>query len=51
VVKVIYDRAAGKVRVTGQRAGRTFARTFLMNADLAEVLQQAAAYVREETGH
>jgi hypothetical protein len=49
-VKVIYDRSAGEVRVSGQRAGRKFAKDFPVNGTLQEALQGASAYVQEEAG-
>jgi hypothetical protein len=51
VVKVIYDRAAGELRVSGQRAGRRFAKDFPLRGSLEEALLEASAYVREETKH
>jgi len=48
VVKVVYDRAAGEVRVLGLRQGRTFTKSFPVDPDLATALRRAKAYVDEE---
>jgi len=49
VVKVLYDRAAGEVQVTGQQAGRMFAKTFTVGAGLAASLKQVEEYLTAET--
>ena len=48
--KIIYDRAAGEVRVFGRSRGKFFQRTFLLEKDdLALTLQQVREFVREQT--
>ncbi len=47
--KIIYDPAAGEVRVSGRSRGRVFQKTFLVERDLATTLQQVSAFVREQT--
>ena len=49
VVKVIYDRAAGVVRVTGRGKGRNFDRTFTVGSDLAVTLKEVQGYLLAET--
>src|ERR1035441_1111863 len=41
VVKVIFDRAAGEVRILGRWKGESFTKTFLAEQDLTITLQQA----------
>jgi len=48
VVKVIYDRSAGEVRVTGRMKGRQFLKTLPIERDLSAALQQAEAFIREQ---
>ena len=48
-VKIIYDRAAGEVRVLGRWEGKPFQKTFPVEPDLAAALNQAKAFVREQT--
>ena len=50
VVKVIYDRAAGEVRVTGRWQAKEFSKTFPVDGSLADVLKQAKTYIAEQTG-
>ena len=48
--KIIYDPAAGEVRVSGRFRGKFFQRTFLLEKDdLAQTLQQVREFVREQT--
>ena len=48
--KVIYDPAAGEVRVSGRSRGKFFQRTFLLEKDdLALTLQHVREFVREQT--
>jgi hypothetical protein len=48
--KIIYDPAAGEVRVSGRSRGRFFQRTFLLEKDdLALTLQHVREFVREQT--
>jgi hypothetical protein len=48
-VKIIYDHAAAEVKVLGYWRGKTFEKTFLIETDLAAVLQQAKSFVGEQT--
>ena len=50
VVKVVYDRAAGEVRVTGRWQAKEFSKIFPVDGSLAETLKQAKAYIAEQTG-
>jgi hypothetical protein len=47
--KIIYDAAAGEVRVSGRSQGRVFHKTFPMEEDLATTLQQVRLFIREQT--
>jgi hypothetical protein len=47
--KIIYDPAAGEVRVSGRSQGRVFQKTFPVERDLATTLQQVRAFIREQT--
>jgi len=47
--KIIYDPAAGEVRVSGRSQGKAFQKTFPLEKDLAATLQQVSAFVREQT--
>ena len=49
-VKVVFDCAAGEVRVSGRWKGRSFEKTFLVEQDLATALKEADAFVKENTG-
>ena len=49
VVKVIFDRAAGEVRVLGRWKGESFTKTFLVERDLAATLEQAKSFIRQRT--
>lgn len=49
VVIVVYDRSAGEIRVSGQRAGREFRRSFPVERDLASVLKLAEEFIKRET--
>jgi hypothetical protein len=49
VVKVVYDRAAGEIRVSGKRGGRDFSKTFPVEDNLATTLKLAKEYISEET--
>ena len=48
VAKIIYDPAAGEVRVLGRSHGKDFKRTFPVERDLATTLQQVNTFVREQ---
>lgn len=50
VVKIIYDKGAGEVRVSGRKANRLFQRTFPVEAGLGSTLKQVESYVADETG-
>ncbi len=49
VFKVIYDRAAGEIRVLGRWKGNPFQKTFPIDTDLATALKQADAFIQEQT--
>ena len=44
-IKIIYDRAAGEVRVVSWRQGKTLEKTFPVERDLATTLKQVNDYV------
>jgi hypothetical protein len=46
--KIIYDAAAGEVRVSGRSRGKFFQRTFLLEKDLATTLQQVRLFIRKQ---
>src|SRR5262249_37579520 len=46
--KIIYDPAAGEVRVSGRSQGRVFEKAFTVERDLPTTLQQAKAFIREQ---
>lgn len=48
-VKVIYDRAAAEVRVRGKWHGKSFEKTFLVEAELAAALQEAKSFIAKQT--
>lgn len=48
-VKVIYDRAAAEVRVLGKWRGKSFGKTFLVDADLPATLREAKSFIAEQT--
>jgi len=49
VVKILYDRPAGELRVLGKWKGKPFAKTFLVEQDFAAALSQAKQFIREQT--
>jgi hypothetical protein len=49
VVKVVFDRAAGEVRILGRWKGESFTNTFLVERDLAATLEQAKSFIRQRT--
>jgi hypothetical protein len=49
VVKIIYDRAAGEVRVVGRLKEETFQKTFRIEADLGVTLKAVQQFVAERT--
>ena len=48
VVKVVYDRSAGEVRVTGIAKDRRFQKAFPVEKDLTSALRSAAEFIRSE---
>lgn len=48
--KVIYDRAAGEVRVILYGPGKPVEKTFSVGQDLAATLRQATGFIQEQTG-
>jgi hypothetical protein len=49
VVKVVFDRAAGEVRILGRWKGEFFTNTFLVERDLAATLEQAKSFIKQRT--
>jgi hypothetical protein len=49
LVKIIYDKAAGEIRVIGRKDGRRFERTFQVGAGLDSALKMVENYVKEDT--
>jgi hypothetical protein len=50
VIKVIYDRSAGEVRVTGHSKGQRFQKSFPVEPDLQAALKRAASFIEEQIG-
>ena len=50
IVKIIYDRAAGEVRVVGRRGGSEFKKTFPVESELVITLKHVREFIREQTG-
>jgi hypothetical protein len=48
-VKVVFDRAAGEVRILGRWKGESFAKTLLVERDLATTLEQAKSFIKQRT--
>ena len=48
LVKVIYDRAAGEVRVWGSSEDGAFKKTILVEKDLASALREAEAFIQQQ---
>jgi hypothetical protein len=48
--KIIYDKAAGEIRVLGRWNGKPFQKTILVGDNLKTALELAKAFVREQTG-
>ena len=44
VVKIVFDRAAGEVRILGRWKGESFTKTLLVERDLATSLEQAKSF-------
>jgi len=49
--KVVYDRASGEVRVSLHGLEKPRQRTFVIERDLAATLQEANAFIQEQTKH
>jgi hypothetical protein len=49
VVKVVFDRAAGEVRILGRWKGESFTKTFLVERDLAATREQAKSFIEQRT--
>jgi hypothetical protein len=49
VVKVVFDRPAGEVRVLGRWKGESFTKTLLVERDLAATLEQAKSFIKQRT--
>jgi hypothetical protein len=49
VVKVLYDRPAGELRVLGRWKGKPFAKTIVVEQDFAAALSLARGFIREQT--
>jgi hypothetical protein len=47
-VKILYDKPAAEVRVSGRKDGRKFEKTFPVEADLAVALKAVQGYVMQE---
>ena len=47
--KIIYDRAAGEVRVSGRWHRKPFQKTFLIERDLESTLQGAKVFIHRQT--
>jgi hypothetical protein len=47
--KVIYDRAAGEVRVLLHKGNKSQQKTFVIEQDLATTMQVAGNFIREQT--
>ena len=50
VVKILYDRPAGELRVLGRWKEKSFAKAFVVEQDFDAVLSQAKAFIQQETG-
>ena len=48
-VKVVFDRAAGEVRILGRWKGEFFAKTLLVERDLAVTLEEAKSFIKQRT--
>jgi hypothetical protein len=49
VVKVVFDRAAGEVRILGRWKGESFTKTLLVERDLVVTLGQAKSFIKQRT--
>ncbi len=50
VVKILYDRPAGELRVLGRWKGKPFAKTVVVEQDFAAALNQVKQFIQEQTG-
>ncbi len=50
VVKVLYDRSAGEVRVAGRFGEKRFQKTFPVGPDVQAALKQAVSFIAQQTG-
>ncbi len=48
VVKIVYDRAAAEIRISGKGGGREFSKTLPVEDDLASALKLARDYIAEQ---
>jgi hypothetical protein len=48
-VKVVFDRAAGEVRILGRWKGESFTKTFLVEQDLTATLEEAKSFIKQRT--
>ena len=48
--KIIYDRTAAEVRVSGRAGGKSFGKIIPVENNLTSVLEEAAEFVREQVG-
>jgi hypothetical protein len=51
VEKVLYDRAAGEVRVTLFGVGKPFLKIFTVERELASTPREADTFIRDQTSH
>jgi len=49
MAKVIYDRAAGEVRVLLRKGDKSQQKTFIIEQDLTTTMQEAGNFIREQT--
>lgn len=49
LIKIVYDRAAGEIRVSGKQDGRGFSKTFPVEDNFAVALKLAKDYVSDQT--
>jgi len=48
-IKIIYDRAAGEVRVLGRWEGKNLEKTFIIDQSLATTLKQVREFVEAQS--
>jgi hypothetical protein len=49
VVKILFDRPAGELRVLGRWKGKSFAKSFVVEQDFETALNQAKAFIQQQT--